>query len=268
VLYPSDYEHFVVPNTILDRELTDSRTQERTTLRAMLGLQRDVLTLDGLERFPFHFRVGTGALLTTTDDYWVLSVRSNRQFVAPDVSTDCLRLHVSVAEGMLRGPTAGSGDTTSGDPDPFRTVERALADELNLHAARDYDSADIGCIGYYLDRTRAQPFLAFQLRSDRLTLASVFERWTETPPDRHENLAIIGVRASAANAARLLAGRDLTPEWVQCPAIHATWLWGNGSRRAVMASNHARTVLSAGALAACGVAEVRAEIQRVLPSAT
>jgi hypothetical protein len=59
---------------------------------------------------------------------------------------------------MLRGPTAGSGDTTSGDPDPFRTVERALADELNLHAARDYDSADIGCIGYYLDRTRAQPF--------------------------------------------------------------------------------------------------------------
>jgi hypothetical protein len=59
VLYPSDYEHFVVPNTILDRELTDSRTQERTTLRAMLGLQRDVLTLDGLERFPFHFRVGT-----------------------------------------------------------------------------------------------------------------------------------------------------------------------------------------------------------------
>lgn len=261
VLGPSDYDHFVVPNTVLDREVVDPRTQERVVLRELLGLGESTLSLAGLDRLPFHFRVGTGAMVQTADGYWVLSVRSNRQFVAPDLAPDCLRLHVSAAEGMLRAPTLQGGDTRDGHPDPFRTVERALDDELNLSAGRDYAPTEIACIGYYLDRSRAQLFLAFLVRSRQLTLRTVFERWTETPVDRHENYAILAVRATAENAARLLRGHDLTPEWVRAPGVHEAWLWGHGRRRSVLASNHARTVLAACAVATCGLTALRTDLE-------
>jgi len=270
LLYPSDYFHFVVPNTLLDRRVLVPPADEPRPLREIIGLEEDRLSLDTLRDLPYHFRIGTGTLIETADGYWILTVRSRTQLVAKG-GGKANRVHVSAAEGMLRGratlePTVDVN--ASGMPTPFQTAVRALEDELALRCGdkgTDYSRSSLKLLGYFLDKERAQPFFIFLLRDSNLTRDAVFRRWNAIPPDRHENRALFAVRAEAAMVGALCRGDSLNALGPSCPDRDSeSVVLGPQKLPSEISSNQARTGLVFGAAASLGLNEVVASVRACL----
>lgn len=248
-LYPSDYESFIVPNSMWRKEVWSAAAGQMQPLWRALALP-ERMSLAELDGQPLHFRVGAGCMIETCDGYWVLSIRSAKQLIAGATTNREVRFHLSTAEGMVRVEGNGPhGDVVDGMPTPFQTVVRALRDELGLVAGDHFDRSALGCMGYFLDRSRVQPFFIFALRDTSLTLRSVLEIWGKSPVDRFENRAVFGVPATLDSAVKLLASTpigDLQLKGLRSDLADVITAAENVT--ASLASNHAATGLGVIAL--------------------
>ncbi|BFM14038.1 hypothetical protein R50073_02210 [Maricurvus nonylphenolicus] len=191
-IFPTDYEHFVYPNSRLSEEVYDDRIDKKISLKDYCGLKESNLRFDSLRNTNLHFKIGTGLALITSDGYLIASVRSNRQLIVPG-DQKSIRLHLSTAEGMLKG------DCIDGRPNPFFTAFRSLEDELGIIMGKDIVLDEIISTGFYLDRMRAQPFFSYIYTSKMLSKEDVFDRWNQCPKDRHENKYILAIRFTPEN---------------------------------------------------------------------
>ena len=232
-MFPTDYEHFVYPNSRLSEEVYDDRIDSKVELRKLCDLDKDAIRFDNLEEKPFHFKVGTGLAFITNDGYLISTVRSNRQLIVPG-DEKSIRLHLSTAEGMLKG------DLIKEKPNPFYTAYRSLDDELGLKMEEDIRISDIKSTGFYLDTMRAQPFFSFILKHGNLTAEDVFDRWKRSPKDKHENKYVLALEFSPENISKLFKGCEFGSINYLVPDIDADDFNKNYlSKPFVLASNHA-----------------------------
>ncbi len=192
---PTDFYSFVFPNLALDEPIQVEGRE--TTARAALGLSPEQLHIDNLPNLACHFRIGVGAVLITSDNQVVVSIRSQHQLIAGG-----MRYHLSAAVGMLR-PV----DERDGEPSPFLTCTRALKDELGLRDGEHFDmEADVRCIAIGMDVLRAQPYFLFFVRTPSTPFMSIRKQWQLEAEDRHENRDVVGLPWTAEVARSLAAG--------------------------------------------------------------
>jgi hypothetical protein len=241
-LYPTDYEHFIFPNTELESRIYSDITNTEGYVRELTGLTRIALRFSNLENLPFHFKVGVGTIFVTRDRYMVVSIRSKRELIAPGDDSGFVTLHLSAAEGMFRSESdMHKSDTLAGMPSPFATGRRALLDELGIRENVDYDVEKLGCLGMFMDTLRAQPFFILYVESEQLRIHDVLQMWENGPKDKHENESIFGLRMNMDNVLRVLYQEPLNAlEYVNPPSDRAFYeRMSNSPVRP--ASNHAAT---------------------------
>ena len=241
ILEPTDYYSFVFPNLCLEKAYYNESTQENHTLRDMLSLDKKGLSISTLTNFPsFQFKVGTGTLLVTKDDYLICSVRSKSQFIASKQNNDEMAVHLSAAEGMYRSVNnpLSSDIISEGKPSPFATSARSLNDELNL-TKEHFDIKDICCLGYFLDLKRAQPFFLFYLKID-LTAEEFFSIYSNTSTDIHENDAIFALPKNFDCLKKLFLGVSFSELEAKYPVIYEDFFKSNNALKVRIASNHAK----------------------------
>ncbi|WP_413699115.1 hypothetical protein ACLKMH_16460 [Psychromonas sp. KJ10-10] len=96
ILEETDYHSFVFPNLCLDKSYYNELTQEEHLLRDTLSLDKASLSITNLSDYPeCQFKIGTGTLLITKDDYLICSVRSKNQFVAGKLNNNEVAVHLS-----------------------------------------------------------------------------------------------------------------------------------------------------------------------------
>lgn len=241
ILEPTDYYSFVFPNLCLEKSYYNQSTQENHTLREMLSIDKKVLSISTMTNFPnCQFKVGTGTLLVTKDDYLICSVRSKSQFIASKQSNDEMAVHLSAAEGMYRSVNnpLSSDIINEGKPSPFSTCARSLEDELNLNKEY-FDAKDICCLGYFMDLKRAQPFFLFYLKVD-LTAEEFFSIYSNTSSDIHENEAIFALPKNFDSFKKLFLGASFSELDARYPVIYEDFFKGNSAVKVRIASNHAK----------------------------
>lgn len=246
ILEPTDYYSFIFPNLSLDKKYHNEVTQENHSLRDLLNLNKESLSLSTLVDHPeCQFKVGTGTLLVTNDNYLVCSVRSKSQFVASKRNSNELAVHLSCAEGMYRSRNVtSSSDCIDGiKPSPFATSARSLIDELNL-GENDFKINEILCLGYFFDLKRAQPFFLFYLKVD-LSIDEFFSVYSNTSADIHENEAIFGLPNSFESISRLFKGGTFAEINAIFPKIYEDFFKANSSANVRLASNHAKAGFAA-----------------------
>lgn len=249
--YPTDYEHFVFPNLVLDEEVYFDFSQEKETVRNITGLSKDKLSISNIENLePYHFKIGTGSILITNDGYVIASIRSRKQFVAGDIGNNFIQIHLSTAEGMFRSATNPlASDLINGHPNPFATSVRSFADELNLHAQHGITPEGIRCLGYFMDKKRAQPFFLFILKSKKLSLSDVFSQLGDTPDDIHENDWIVGLKWNPTNILKLFKDNSIASFDYEVPSREKEEFESfTSGKRIKLASNHAKAGFAIGAL--------------------
>lgn len=241
ILEPTDYYSFVFPNLFLDKSYYDENTQEDRPLRDLLSLSKESLSISTLTEHPdFQFKVGTGTLLITKDNYLICSVRSNKQFVAGKQNGNEIAVHLSAAEGMYRSRNVpSSSDCIDGKkPSPFATSARSLTDELNL-TEDQFKPSDICCLGYYFDLKRAQPFFLFCLRLN-LSVDELFSEYSNTSKDIHENDAIFALPVEFNCLKLLFEGVTLADISPLFPKLYRDYFKSNSSSKIRIASNQAK----------------------------
>jgi hypothetical protein len=241
ILEPTNYFSFIFPNLYLDKRYPDVDTQEKRSLREMLNLNKDNLTISMLEKIPdCQFKIGTGTLLVTKDNYLICTVRSKKQAVAAPCDGE-LAVHLSTAEGMYRSRNIPeSGDLIDGVVSPFATSIRSLRDELNIEEQHgNFDRKNLFCLGYFLDTRRAQPFFLFYLKLN-LYCDDFFALYSDFPSDVHENDAIFAIPVKSSEIRKLFDGVpfcELTSP--RYPQSHTSYFSQNNSLRVRIASNQA-----------------------------
>jgi len=194
-LRPTDYFSFVFPNSVLDKVITVNGNN--TTPREVLGISKEKIRLENLKEYNCDFMIGTATVFVTNDNKIVVSLRSRAQYIVGGAT-----YHLSTAEGMLR-PV----DNVNGEISPFHTCIRSLGDELGLKPEEDFASADIRCIGLFLDVLRAQPLFIFYLKSKEVTFDEVKDKWRFFAKDKHENRDVIGLEWNLQTAKKLVQGK-------------------------------------------------------------
>lgn len=241
ILEPTDYYSFVFPNLCLEKSYYNESTQENHILRDTLSIDKKVLSISTMASFPnCQFKVGTGTLLVTKDDYLICSVRSKSQFIASRQSDDEMAVHLSAAEGMYRSVNnpLSSDIINEGKPSPFATCARSLKDELNLNEDH-FDAKDIGCLGYFFDLKRAQPFFLFYLKID-LTAEEFFSVYSNTSTDIHENEAIFALPKKFESLKKLFLGISFGELEAKYPVMYEDFFKSNSAVKVRIASNHAK----------------------------
>jgi len=241
ILEETDYFSFIFPNTCLDKEYYNEETQEQHKLRELLGLEKERLRISDLEDFPnIQFKMGTGTLVITNDNYLICSVRSKKQAIAGKQKTEELAIHLSAAEGMYRSRTnPKSSDSFEDDIiTPFATSIRSLEDELNLGNMK-YKKEDISCLGYFFDTKRAQPFFLFYLKID-MSCEDFFQNYSNTTIDIHENDAIFALDIQFDNINKLFNGVKFNELNTNYPKLYEDFFSLNSSSITRIASNHAK----------------------------
>lgn len=240
IMKDTDYYRFVFPNLSLDNEYYNPQVQEMQLLRDITGLHKNRLSFENIPSLgPYHFKLGTGTILVTKDNYVIASIRSKKQLVARDVNEALLPVHLSTAEGMYRSvKNYSSSDLVDGSPNPFATVYRSLTDELNIEQEL-VDKSRIKCLGFFMDTSRAQPFFVFYYKS-ALTKKEVFDCYTDSPQDVHENGAIIALKWEKENLLKIFDNPMLNELAYDKPDCCRQFYETNFHRRLTIASNHAR----------------------------
>ncbi|WP_461536804.1 hypothetical protein [Spongorhabdus nitratireducens] len=242
ILEPTKYFDFVFPNLCLEKRFYNEDTQEKHTLRELLSLDKRKLSISSLEDFPFcQFKVGTGTLVITSDNYVICSVRSRRQLVARKQKQNELYIHLSAAEGMYRSELKHESSDCFEDQviTPFATASRSLLDEINIDKDL-YNIEKIECQGYFFDLKRAQPFFLFSLNLE-MTSEEFFEHYSNTSVDIHENDAIFAIPVNLKNIKYLFDNASFNILDAKYPQIYNDYFSINSSSQVKLASNHAQT---------------------------
>lgn len=241
ILEPTDYYSFVFPNLCLDKTYFDEATQERCTLRRYLALDKDRISISTLTEYPeCQFKVGTGTVVVTNDNYIICSLRSKKQFIASKQNSKEVMVHLSTAEGMYRSSNVSSSSDCIDNlkPSPFATSARSLTDELNL-STDHFKLNDISCLGYFFDLTRAQPFFLFYIKIN-LSAREFFGIYSDTSADVHENEAIFAVSKDLVSLSKIFNGVTLADIGAIYPQVYEGFFKSNSSAKVRIASNHAK----------------------------
>jgi hypothetical protein len=241
ILEATDYYSFVFPNLCLDKSFYNEQTQEQHLLRDTLSLDKESLSIATLSDHALcQFKIGTGTLLVTKDDYLICSVRSKNQFVAGKLNNNEIAVHLSAAEGMYRSLNnpLSSDVLSNGKPSPFATSARSIIDELNLEKEH-FKVNDISCLGYFMDLKRAQPFFLFYLKVD-LTVDEFFSIYSNTSTDIHENEAIFALPKNFNSLKGLFLGEKISDLDVKYPSVYNDFFNSRSALKVRIASNHAK----------------------------
>lgn len=251
ICYPTDYEHFIFPNLVLDEQVLCELSQEKNSIRNITGLRKEALFIANIGNLePYHFRIGTGSVLLTNDGYVIASVRSRKQFVAGDVGDNNIQVHLSTAEGMFRSTKENiESDLIDGEPNPFATSIRSFDKELNLKAQHGITPEGLRCLGYFMDKTRAEVFFLFLLKSTTLSLSDVFSLLGDPSTDIQENDWVIGLKWNPTNVLKLFNNDLVTSFDYAVPSrVKEEFEYSTAGKRIRLASNHAQAGFAVAAL--------------------
>lgn len=160
---PTSFYPFAALNMQMDKALIEE-DDNIISIRQFTNLDYEKLNEDNLNDIPVPLRLGTNTVVLTSDGLAIMLARSSKQYIEPG-QKNFLNLHV-VGEGMLR-PIDSESHEKKQWPSPFKTVMRALNDELYLKEGDYYEKKDIKCLGFFLDLLRIQPVAIFLVKLNR-----------------------------------------------------------------------------------------------------
>jgi hypothetical protein len=176
--WQTDYRNFIGTNRQVPCSDIASHLPEQG--RALSQLLHDPQGYEFLAESGLSLDLATALLVTTEDNYVLLSRRSNGLLVLPGV------VHASVAEG-----TRADVDHTQGVPDPFKTLSRGAVEELGIPVPAHL----IRIIGIGLYRPWAQPCILARYRYPGTAEAALGDL---CPEDRSSEGSVFAVKLTPA----------------------------------------------------------------------
>mgnify|MGYP006297041337 FL=1 len=206
VFEPTRFRYYLMINSSLDSPLLPELEGNPTSIQQRYNLALSNFQWSDVKEIPIHQWFATVTGVITNDNQLVIAIRSEMQNISDSAGGDAWhRASLSCAEGMLR-PTDSKTPLPVETPSPFKTVFRALGDELGLKLGKHYMEQQVKFIALGYDKKRCQPVGVFYLELEGLGFLDVYNSW-EMAKDRHENMTLMPVAVEPKSVANLLLGK-------------------------------------------------------------